>query len=82
MYLLKPALAMHCMIQPIQSVLERQPTQVVRWHDAVSKLPPLGELVLIRTSSYQAMAQLERPGVWRLANGNLVGKQVLSWQPL
>jgi hypothetical protein len=73
---------MQYMIQPIQSVLDRPTTQLVRWHDAVSKLPPLGELVLIRTSAYQAMAQLERPGVWRLANGNLVGKQVLSWQPL
>jgi len=70
------------MIQPIQSVLERPTAQPVHWQGAVTKLPPLGELVLIRTSSYQAMAQLERPGVWRLANGNLVGKQVLSWQPV
>jgi len=78
----KPAFALHYMIQPINSVLDRPTTQLARWQDATSKPPPFGELVLVRTSSYQAMAQLERPGVWRLANGNLVGKQVLSWQVL
>ena len=52
------------------------------WRRVADCLPRIGEAILYRTESYQAMGTYEGGQIWRCSNGEREILSILWWQPL
>jgi hypothetical protein len=52
------------------------------WRRVIDSLPRIGEEVLYRTETYQAMGIYEGENVWRCSNGEREAVLIVWWQPL